>query len=85
MCYYTLTYDDYFHVDIFYIELLCNFFIIDVECVIYWYFWSQLFESVKEFHKLQFLISIDDNIHRHQIPVKPTEKTPKYGAIPGVI
>ena len=55
MCYCPLNYDGSLILDVFSIKLSWNFvFLADIESVISWISSVTIFESVKEFHKLQF-------------------------------
>ena len=48
MCYFSLTYDEYFILNVFYIKLSWNYvFLANFESVILWYFLTLFFEEVK--------------------------------------
>ena len=55
MSYCSLTHDDYLILDMLYIKLSWNVFLLtNIESVLLWYFLSQFSEAIKEFHKLRF-------------------------------
>ena len=59
MFYCILNYNDSFIFVMFHIKMSCIIiFLTNIESVISWYFLSQFFEAVKEFHKVRFSISI---------------------------
>ena len=85
ICYCPFTYDDNLNLVMFYIKSSCIiFFLNNFESEISWYFLSQSFESVKEWHKLRSLISINSIIKNFTIPVTHEQQIPNNRSISGV-
>ena len=81
MSYFSLTHDDYLILDMLYIKLSWNVFLLtNIESVLLWYCITQFLKQSKNFINFYFN---QQKIFRHQIPHNPTQKALKDGAILG--
>ena len=75
MCLCALKYDHILIFFITYIKMSCIIvFLTNFESVISWYFLSQFYKSVKDLHKVQFIISINTNIWSYTITITELSK-----------